>query len=92
MKYTNHRYMTKVFHFLQKKLGITAEYSTFFNGSIKDQCVASSMEAAIHLGPDYLAKLEVYKNTKFEEIQSLFNITQKTILEHSEEISDCEYH
>ena len=31
--------MTKVFHFLQNKSGITAGYSTFFNGSIKDQCV-----------------------------------------------------
>ena len=29
MKYTNHQYMTKVFHVLQKKLGITAGYSTF---------------------------------------------------------------
>ena len=29
MKYTNHQYMTKIFHFLPKKLGITAGYSTF---------------------------------------------------------------
>ena len=48
--------------------------------------VSSSMKAAIHLGPNYLANLEVYKNTNFEDIQSLFNITQKLILEHSEEI------
>ena len=31
MKYTNHQCMTKVFNFLQKKLGITAGYSTFFS-------------------------------------------------------------
>ena len=48
--------------------------------------MSSSMKAAIHLGPCYLENLEVYKNTNFEEIQSLFNITQKLILEHSEEI------
>ena len=48
--------------------------------------MVSSMKAAIHLGPNYLANLEVYKNTNFEEIQSLFDITQKLILEHSEEI------
>ena len=48
--------------------------------------MASSMKAAIHLGPNYLVNLEVYKNTNFEEIQSLFNITQKLIVEHSEEI------
>ena len=48
--------------------------------------MSSSMKAAVHLGPNYLANLEVYKNTNFEEIQSLFNITQKLIQEHSEEI------
>ena len=48
--------------------------------------MSSLMKAAIHLGPDNLQKLEVYKNTNFEEIHSLFNITQKLILEHSEEI------
>ena len=48
--------------------------------------MSSSMNAAIHLGPNYLANLEVCKNTNFEEIQSLINITQKLILEHSEEI------
>ena len=60
------------------------------NGSINDKCVvrttqnpeviwwmfmSSSTKAAIHL----------YKNTNVEEIQSLSNITQKLILEHSEE-------
>ena len=44
------------------------------------------MKAAIHLGPNYLANLVIYKNTNFEEIQSLFNITQKLMLEHSEEM------
>ena len=44
------------------------------------------MKAAIHLGPNYLANLEVHKNTNFEEIQRIFCITQKLILEHSEEI------
>ena len=44
------------------------------------------MKAATNLGPNYVANLEVYKNTNFEEIQSLSNVTQKLILEHSEEI------
>ena len=35
--------------------------------------MASSMNAAIHLGPNHLAKLEVNKNTNFEEIQSPFS-------------------
>ena len=85
MKYTNHQYMTKVFRFVQKKLGITAGYSTFSmealntNVLIWGTFMCSSKKAAIHLRPNYLANLEVYKNTNFEEIQSLFNITQKLI-------------
>ena len=48
--------------------------------------MSSSMKAAIHLGPNYVAKLDDQMNTNFEEIQSLFNITHKLILKHSEEI------
>ena len=48
--------------------------------------MSSSMKAAIHLGSNYLANFEVHKNTNFEEIRSLFNSTEKFILEHSEEI------
>ena len=48
--------------------------------------MSSSMKAAIHLGPNYLANSGIYTNTKFEEIESLFNITQKLVMEHSEEI------
>ena len=40
------------------------------------------MEAAIHVGQNYLANLEVYKNTNFEELQNLVHITEKLILHH----------
>ena len=56
------------------------------NALIWGSFMSSSMKAAVHLVPDYLQNLEVYKNTNFAEIQSLFNITQKLMLEHSEEI------
>ena len=48
--------------------------------------MSSLMNAAIHLGPNYVSNSEIHKNTKFEEIESLFNITQIGIKEHSEEI------
>ena len=48
--------------------------------------MSSSMKAAIHLGQNYLANLEVHKSTNFEEIESVVNITQKLALEHSQEI------
>ena len=46
------------------------------------------MKATIHLGPNYLANLEIHKKTNIEEIDILFNITQKLILEQSEENVD----
>ena len=49
------------------------------------------MKAAIHLGPDYLQNLEVHKNTNFDEIQDLFNITQKLISETFWRDSECAY-
>ena len=48
--------------------------------------MTSSMKAAIHLGQDFLENSEIYKNTKFENIENVFNITQKLLKEHSEEI------
>ena len=83
MAYTNHQYMTKIFQFLQMKLGITASCSTFSMAAYKTNVLlwgvfmSSSMKAAIHLGPNYL----MYKNTNFEEIESLFNINQKLIMD-----------
>ena len=77
---------------LTKDFGNYSKLLNFFNESIKNKCVnmgifmSSSMKAAIHLGPNCLANLEVYKNTNFEENISLFNITQMMILELSEEI------
>ena len=53
--------------------------------------ITSSMTAAIHVGPNYTENLEVYKNTNFEEIQNLFGITQKLILDHPEEILNVKH-
>ena len=86
MKYTN--------HFFQKKLGIIVGHSTFAVETLKANVLiwrifmSASMEAVIHLGPNYSSNLKVYKNTNFEEIHSLFNVTQQLILEHSEEIQN----
>jgi len=47
---------------------------------------STTMKAAIHLGPNYVDILKVYRNTSFEELQNLFHITQKLILDHQAEI------
>ena len=90
--YTNHQYMSKIFQFLQKRLGMSASDATFSMQAYKTNVLiwrlftSSSMKADIHLGSNYLTNSEIYKNTKFEEIESLFNITQKLVMEHSEGI------
>ena len=85
MEYTNHRYMDKISHNKERKLGMSAINETF---SI-DACItnvltwrlflASSMKAATHFGPDFSTDSEIYKNTNFENIWSVFNNTRKLI-------------
>ena len=41
---------------------------------------------AVHLGPHYTEYLRVNRNTNFEELQNLFDITQRLILDHQTEI------
>ena len=49
--------------------------------------MTSSMKATIHLRPDFQKKnSEIYKNTRFENIENVFNVSQKFIQEYSEEI------
>ena len=47
---------------------------------------STTMKAAIHLRPNCVENLEVYRNTNFEELENLFDITQKVILDHHLEI------
>ena len=92
MRYTNHQYMTKVFQFLQKRLGMSATHATFSMQAYKTNVLIwrmfmpSSMKAAIHLVPNSLPNSEIYKNTIFEDIESLLNITQQLALERSEDM------
>ena len=92
MEYTNHRYMGKIFQFLEKKLGMSAINATFSMDAYKTTVLtwrlflASSMKAGIHRGPEFLTNSEVYKKPTFENIWSVFNITRKLMKEHSEEI------
>ena len=48
--------------------------------------MSSTIKAAIHLGPNYVEILEIYRNTNFEELQNFFDTTQKLILDHQAEI------
>ena len=48
--------------------------------------MSTTMTAAVHLGPNCTEILKVYRNTNFEELQNLFDITQRLILDHQAEI------
>ena len=88
--------MDKIFQKMEKQLGMSAINATFSMDANKTNVLtwrlflASSMKAAIHLGPDFLTNSEIYENTKFEKIWSVFNITRKLVQEHSEEILHVE--
>ena len=51
--------------------------------------MSTAMEASVHLGPNYNQILEGYGNTNFEDLKNLFDVTQRLILEHDAEISEC---
>ena len=80
---TNHQDMSKIFQCLRKKLGMSAMNATFSMEAYKTNVliwrmfVTSSMKAAIHLGPDYMSNSEICKNTKFEDTESVFDITHQ---------------
>ena len=46
------------------------------------------MKASVHLGPSYDENLVACRNTNFDELKTLFDITQRLILEQSIEIQD----
>ena len=43
--------------------------------------MSATMKTAVHLGLDHEKNLLIAKNTDFEELKTLFDITQKLILE-----------
>ena len=46
----------------------------------------SCRQPSVHFAPNYNGILEVLRNTNFEELKNLFDITQRLILEHKAEI------
>ena len=76
MKYTNHQYITKVFHFVQNKLLITAKHSMFAREVFKRwrMFMPSSLNSAVR--PNSLPNFEIYKNTNIgnSELTEIMNV------------------
>ena len=68
-----------------KEFGHVSKRLNFLGASIQNTCVDVANvhvlvdESRHPLGPNYLTNSEIYNNTEFEEIESLFNITQKLV-------------
>ena len=83
MRFTDHQYMGKTFQCTQKEFARSAINATFSMESYHANVLtwrmfmASSMKAAIHLGPDFQKNLVIYKNTRFENIKNVFFINEK---------------
>ena len=97
MKHTIHQHMTKIFHFLQKNLGSTAGYPTFSVEALKTHVLIWECSYLRQWKQPFILDRiswwtwKVYKRKNFEEIQSLFNITQKWINGAFLRNSECEY-
>ena len=48
--------------------------------------MSTTMKAAVHLGHNYNANLVTFRNTNFEELKMLFDITRRLILHQDFEI------
>ena len=44
--------------------------------------MSTTMKASVHLGTRYNEILVAYRDTNFEELKTLFDITQRLILNH----------
>ena len=45
--------------------------------------MSTTMQASVHLGPSYNDNLVAYRNTDFKELKTLFDITQRLVLDQS---------
>ena len=83
-------YVQKVFQNVKNRLGRNEDFHQMAmeaertNISIWTVFMASSMKAALHMDPNYTENAEVFKNSEFEGIESMWNITRKMIGQNSE--------
>ena len=65
---------------------MSASDATFSIQTYKTNVLTWNVHGIVDESPVFWTNSEIYKQTKIEEIWRLFNITQKLVVEHSEEI------
>ena len=82
-------HLEKVYSNVRQKLGRQPGDDmpeVYVNTMIWKMFMSATMKAAVHLRQDYQESLHTTKNTDFEEIKQLFNLSQKLIPDQSQEI------
>ena len=89
MQISDNQYLEKVFENLSTEV---ESFGGCRDVSSKDHCVdlgllmSTTTMAALHLGQHYNENLVFYRNTNFKELKTLFDVTQRLILEQDFEI------
>ena len=85
-------YVSRVFQFLTKKLGIPEGKELFATEASKTNIMmwgwfmSSTMKEAIHLGLNHEENMEILKCRNFENVGNLFTLTENLVAENSAEI------
>ena len=85
---SDQRYLEKVFTNLRQKFNLAEEAPVLdlkTNVLIWGLCMSTTMKAAVHVGPNYTENLEIRKNTNFEELKNLFDVTWRLVLDRQED-------
>ena len=92
MRITDSDFFSKIFRFLQKKLGIQEGRESPSVQASKTIIMmwglfmSSSMRAAIYLELNYERNLETYKSMNLEQIENLLTITHNLVVDNFTEI------
>ena len=92
LKITDINYVSKIFRFLMKKLGVPEGQESFATEAHKNNImmwgllVSSTMKAAIHLGLNYEKNIKILKCRNSENVGNLFTLTEILVTESSTEI------
>ena len=81
MQTSDHRYLEKVVNNCGRGLNIEALKTDVL---IRGLFMSTTTKAAVHLRPNYTDNLKLYRNTNFEELPNLFDITQMLIHHQAE--------
>ena len=76
---TDSDYISKIFRFFKKKLGIQERHESL--GIVH----VLTDEGSNPLGQNYERNLETYKSTNFEQVENLFSMTQNVVVDNSTE-------